>query len=127
MALLREHIDTETRLGFTHAVAVESGGTRTIYISGQTGESEGLEAQSHEAFDSLARRLEAAGATPADVVKLTTYIVDYTPEKAPAAFAGFGRIFTDRDWPPANTLIGVQALFQPHLHIEVEAIAVVQA
>ena len=127
MALLRDFIETEKRMGFTQAVAVEASGTRTIYISGQTGESEGLEAQSHEAFGNLARRLEAAGATPADVVKLTTYIVDSTPEKAGAAFAGFGAVFTDRDHPPANTLIGVQALFQPHLQLEVEAIAVVEA
>ena len=111
MAVTREYIEPEKRMGFTQAIVVESNGTRTIYVSGQTGQSEGLEAQSHEAFESLARRLEAAGATPEDVVKLTTYIVDYTPEKGPAAFAGFGKVFTDRDKLPTNTLIGVQALF----------------
>lgn len=126
MALTREYIEPDKRMGFSQAVAVESNGTRTVYVSGQTGQSEGLEAQSQEAFEGLARRLEAAGATPADVVKLTTYIVDYTPEKAPAAFAGFGKVFTDRDKLPANTLIGVQSLFQPQLLLEVEAIAVVE-
>ncbi len=121
----KEHIDVERAMGFSQAVAVESGGTKTIYISGQTGHSEGLEAQSREAFEGLKARLEASGATADDVVKLTTYIVDYSPEKAVVAFAGFGSLFTDRDHPPANTLIGVQALFQPGILLEVEAIAVV--
>lgn len=121
----KQHIDVERAMGFSQAVAVESGGTKTIYISGQTGQSDGLEQQSREAFTGLKARLEAAGATGDDVVKLTTYIVDYSPEKAAAAFAGFGQVFTDRDHPPANTLIGVQALFQPGILLEVEAIAVV--
>ena len=121
----KQHIDVERAMGFSQAVAVETGGTKTIYISGQTGQSEGLEQQSREAFTGLKARLEAAGATGDDVVKLTTYIVDYSPEKAAAAFAGFGQVFTDRDHPPANTLIGVQALFQPGILLEVEAIAVV--
>lgn len=122
----KHHIDVEKRMGFTHAVAVDSGDMRTIYISGQTGQSDGLEAQSKEAFGGLKARLEAAGATADDVVKLTTYIVDYSPDKLPAAFSGFGSVFTDRDHQPANTVVGVQALFQPHLLLEVEAVAVVK-
>ena len=122
----KHHIEVEKRMGFTQAVAVDAGGARTIYISGQTGQSEGLEAQSKEAFDGLKARLEAAGATPDDVVKLTTFIVDYSPDKLPAAFSGFGSVFTDRDHPPANTVVGVQALFQPHLLIEIEAVAVIE-
>ena len=126
MPLTREYIDTEKSLGFSQAVAVEANGTRTIYLSGQTGHSEGLGAQSNEAFANLARRIEAAGATPDDVVKLTTYIVDYSPDKVRDAFSGFVKVFNNPDSLPANTLIGVQALFQPHLLIEVEAIAVVE-
>ena len=122
----KHHIEVEKRMGFTQAVAVDAGGVRTLYISGQTGQSEGLEAQSKEAFDGLKARLEAAGATPDDVVKLTTFIVDYSPDKLPAAFSGFGSVFTDRDHPPANTVVGVQALFQPHLLIEIEAVAVIE-
>lgn len=120
------HIDVEKRMGFTQVVAVDSGDLRTIYISGQTGQSAELEAQSKEVFDGLKARLEAAGATPDDVVKLTTYIVDYSPEKITAAFSGFGSVFTNRDHPPANTVVGVQALFQPHVLLEVEAIAVIE-
>ena len=121
----KNFIGVEKSMGFTQVVAVDSAGVRTIYISGQTGQSEGLEAQSVEAFNGLKQRLEDAGATPDDVVKLTTFIVDFTPDKIPAAFKGFGSVFTNREHPPANTLLGVQALFQPHILLEVEAIAVV--
>lgn len=123
----KQFIEPDRRMAFSQAVAVEAAGARTVYVSGQVGESEDLEAQSIEAFANLEKRLAGAGATAADVVKLTTYIVDYAPEKAGAAFAGFGKVFTDADNPPANTLIGVQALFQPHILLEVEAIAVVAA
>jgi len=122
----KQYVEVEKNLGFTQVVAVDAGGVRTLYISGQTGQSEGLEAQSKEAFAGLKARLEAAGATPDDVVKLTTYIVDYSPDKLRAAVSGFGGVFKDRDHPPANTLIGVQALFQPHVLLEVEAVAVVE-
>ncbi len=123
----RDYIEPNVDLGFTQAVAVEAGGIKTIYISGQTGSSDDLRSQSIEAFAGLERCLTAAGATASDVVKLTTYIVDYSPEKIPDAFAGFGKVFTDREHPPANTLLGIQALFQPNLLIEVEAIAVVES
>lgn len=121
----KEFIDTEAAMGFTHAVTVESHGVKTIYVSGQVGESADLKSQSIEAFASLEKRLAAAGATANDVVKLTTYIVDYSPDKIRDAFAGQPRVFTDKEHPPANTLIGVQALFRPHVLLEVEAIAVV--
>ncbi len=121
----RQYIDPQPRLGFSQAVAVESNGVKQIFVSGQVGESEGLEAQSKEAFANLKSRLAAAGAEPTDVVKLTTYVVDYSPDKAPAAFAGYGDVFNDPDRMAANTLIGVHSLFQPHILIEVEAIAVV--
>ncbi len=41
------------------------------------------------------------------------------------AFAGWGLVFKDRESSPAATLVGVQSLFQPHILIEVEAVAVV--
>lgn len=121
----KTRIDPNPQLGFSQATVVEASGTRTVYVSGQVGSSNDLKSQSIEAFQNLADCLAKAGATPADVVKLTTYIVDYSPEKIRDAFAGQPRVFTDRDDPPANTVIGVQALFQPNLLIEVEAVAVV--
>lgn len=124
--LTREHTGVMREYGFSQAVSVETNGVRTIYVSGQVGTSPDLESQSIEAFASLKRVLEEAGATPADVVKLTTYLVDLSPDKLVAAFAGQGRVFSDPDHPPANTLIGVQALFSENTLLEIEAIAVVK-
>jgi enamine deaminase RidA (YjgF/YER057c/UK114 family) len=64
--------------GYTHAVAVEGG--RTIFIAGQVafdhaGNLVGpgdLRAQAAQALENLAAALAAAGATPADLVKLNT-------------------------------------------------------
>lgn len=121
----KEYIDVEKNMGFTQVVTAEAGGTKTIYVSGQTGESADLKSQSIEAFGNLEKRLAAAGAKPSDVVKVTTYVVDYSQEKGADAFAGMPLVFKDRDHPPAATMVGVQSLFMPQLLIEVEAIAVV--
>lgn len=121
----KEHIEVDKDIGFTQAVTVEAGGTKTIYLSGQIGESADLKNQSIEAFANLEKHLAAAGATPSDVVKITIFVVDYSEDKAADAFAGMKLVFKDRDHPPADSMVGVQALYSPQLLIEVEAIAVV--
>ncbi len=111
---------------FTQVVTVAKNGTKTIYVSGQTGVGETLAEQSRSLYASMKERLEKAGATPADVVKLVTYVVDWSPEKGAGAFAGFTEVFGEVENKPAHTLIGVQALFQPQVVIEVEAVAVIE-
>jgi enamine deaminase RidA (YjgF/YER057c/UK114 family) len=65
-----------------------------------------------------------AGASFAEVVKITTYVVNYAPEqrdvigKARASFFPSGK-------PPASTLVGVTELALPEWLIEIEAVAVV--
>jgi enamine deaminase RidA (YjgF/YER057c/UK114 family) len=66
--------------------------------------------------------LAAADATPADVAKITIYVVDYSPEDRPAINAARSELFGDE--LPASTLVGVQALAAPDIRIEVEAVAV---
>src|SRR3989449_8826399 len=69
--------------GFTHAVRVGA----TLYVSGEvaldsTGQLVGpgdLRAQARQAFANLAFVLKIAGATPADVARLTIYVGNYTP------------------------------------------------
>ena len=123
----KDFVDTNEELRFANVVRVESGGTRTLYVSGQTGESGDLKSQSIGAFTNLKNRLAAAGAKTTDIVKMTTYVVDYSPEKARDAFAGAGLVLTDAKQPPAATLVGVQSLFSPGILIEVEAVAVIDA
>jgi enamine deaminase RidA (YjgF/YER057c/UK114 family) len=67
--------------------------------------------------------LAAAGASGADVIAMTVYIVDYSPmvlEEIMTAAAG------QRDVPALSvTLVGVSALWQPGVLVEISALAVV--
>ena len=118
------------QFGFSHAVAHT--GSKTIECAGQVawdkdcnllGEGD-LTAQAAQVFRNLGQVLAHAGATPADVVRMRTYIVGHSPEKlaiiAPAIQAFYGDTT-----PPANTLIGVETLALPEFLIEIEVTAVV--
>jgi enamine deaminase RidA (YjgF/YER057c/UK114 family) len=111
-------------------VAVASG-ARTIYIAGQVSVDEkgaavgagDLGAQTEQVMRNLERCLAAAGATFGDVVKITTFVVNYTPEMRPIIGKARTPFFADRP-PPASTLVGVSALAAPEWMIEIEAVAV---
>jgi enamine deaminase RidA (YjgF/YER057c/UK114 family) len=117
--------------GYTHAVSVDAG--RLIFVAGQVAfDKDGnlvgkgdLRAQLHQALDNLVAALAAAGASPADVVKVNTYVVNYKPADYPIIREARARIFQGPN-PPASTLVGVQALALEDLLIEVEAIAAVK-
>jgi len=114
---------------YSHVV-VASGG-RTVCISGQVAVDESgalvgagdLGAQTTQVMRNLKVALESAGATFADVVKITTYVVGYAPEMRPVIAAARAPHFPEGK-PPASTLVGVQALAAPGWLIEIEAIAV---
>ena len=124
-ALQIEHINPLPSMGFTQVVVTKSHGVKTIYVSGQVGRGDDMETQATVAFEGLKTQLEAAGATPADVVKLNTYIRDYTPTDIEGYRVGKAKVFGDLEHQPASTLVGVQSLVSPQFRIEVEAIAVV--
>lgn len=115
--------------GFSHAI--RSAGETHLHCAGQVawdadcnlvGEGD-LEAQARQAFDNLRTVLASQGATPENVVRIRTYVVDYSVEKLEAIGPIIGGFF-DEAVPAANTLIGVQALAMPGFLIEVEATAV---
>jgi enamine deaminase RidA (YjgF/YER057c/UK114 family) len=114
--------------GYTQVVVAT--GSRTIYVSGQVAVDARGEvvapgdapAQARQAFLNLRAALEAAGASIADVAKLTWYVVGYRLELLPALAAARADVFGEH--APASTLIGVQALAQPEYLVEVEAVAV---
>ena len=110
--------------GFSQAVVVTANGTKTIYVSGQVGQGDGLAEQSTSVLEAVAQRLEAAGATIGDLVKIVTYISDYTPEDRRTFGAARTQAFGSEDLP-ASTLLGVQSLVTDQYEIEVDAIAVV--
>lgn len=117
------------RFGFTQVVTSPPG--RLVFVSGQVALDRNLQlvgegdiaAQAEQALANLGSSLRAAGATPADVTMLRTYIVDYRTEYGALLAPSFERFFQGR--PPASTRVGVQALAAPGLLIEIEAVAVV--
>jgi enamine deaminase RidA (YjgF/YER057c/UK114 family) len=109
-------------------------GSRTVYVSGQVartaeGEPVGagdLAAQVEQAYVNLATALSAAGASFDDIAKVTVYVVDWDGSKLAALMEGAGRVAARLGSFPVRpmTLIGVAALTEPDLMVEVEAVAV---
>ena len=113
--------------GYSGAVAVTANGVRTVYVAGHLGRGEDFGAQVASAWQRIGERLEAAGASLADLVKATTYIVDLDPARDLAPYReGRARVLGTSDLP-ASTLVGVPALAAEGPRIEVDAIAVVGA
>ncbi|MGW4635177.1 RidA family protein [Nocardia sp. NPDC004415] len=116
-----------------HHVAVGTG-TRHVHVSGQisrrgdgtpvaTGDLTGQVAQ---ALRNTAVGLAGAGATFADVLRLTFYVTHWTPDKIGDFMAGVESVAAEiglrLPLPPAS-LIGVDYLFEPDVLVEVEATA----
>lgn len=113
-------------------VAVATG-TRTVYLAGQVARTADgtpvgagdLAAQTEQAYRNVATALAAVGASFADVAKMTVFVVDLAPEKLAQFGEGAMRVAADLGRAtPAITLVGVPALAEPDLLVEVEAIAV---
>lgn len=104
---------------------------RTVYVSSQFAVDDGgnivgagnLRAQAVRAFANLTRVLGAARALPADVVRLTIYVVNYQPGDLDTIRQAGEAYFPDRN-PPVVTVLGVQSLAREGLLIAVEATAV---
>ena len=108
-------------------LAVASGGS-LIVIAGQVA----LDTQGHlvglgnfatqatQVFRNLIAALDAAGASPRHLVKLTTFVTDLSHLPA---FRQVRDEFLDPMHPPASTLVQVSRLFRPEFLIEVDAMA----
>jgi enamine deaminase RidA (YjgF/YER057c/UK114 family) len=105
-------------------------GRRTVFLAGQVSiDAQGklvapgdFSGQVRQVFANVRIALEGAGATPADVTKITIYIVGYRPEMRPLLGEARSAVF-GASTLPASTLVGVQALAEPGFLIEIEAIA----
>jgi enamine deaminase RidA (YjgF/YER057c/UK114 family) len=114
---------------FYHHV-VRSSSRHLIHISGQVGlDAEGnvvgagdFAAHVGQAYANLDLALDAAEVGREDVVKVTTFVVDYDHDvKWSIIKAAHSSFFVGAI--PAWTVVGVQALARPELLIEIEAIA----
>ena len=126
----REAINPESvygslQYGFSHAVRSQ-GGT-LIHCAGQVAwDAEynlvgagDLGRQARQALANLKVVLEAAGASPADIVRLRTYVVNHKPEYLEPVGAALAE-FWGEVTPAANTWIGVQSLALPDFLIEID-------
>jgi enamine deaminase RidA (YjgF/YER057c/UK114 family) len=115
-----------------HTHVTVATGRKTVFVSGQVavdadgkliGEGD-VVAQARQAFRNLATALKAAGATVADVAKITWYVVDYSDDLFPALMDARTEVFGEH--APAGTLVGVHALGSVDFLTEVEAIAFIE-
>ena len=116
--------------GFSHATLQDGG--KTLHLAGQiawdkdynTVGAGDLAAQTRQVLANLREVLAAVGATPADLIRIRTYVVDHTPDKLGIIGAEMGAFYAGAT-PAPNTLIGVAALALPDFLIEIEATATV--
>jgi enamine deaminase RidA (YjgF/YER057c/UK114 family) len=117
-----------------HHVAVGTG-SRQVHVAGQVARSADgtplaagdLAGQVEHALRNTAVGLAGAGASFADVLRLTFYVVRWEPGQIEPFTAGIQRVADEIGLPmplPPASLIGVDYLFEPDVLVEVEATAV---
>lgn len=127
--------DTLFKMPGFHQV-VTSTGNITIYIAGQGAYDSDMNligagdyrAQTIKAFQNLALALEAAGATPSDVVSSHMFVKGLCPEVTSQFVEGMNKALDGNPFPAnAASLIGVEALADPDMLVEISAVAVLDA
>ena len=109
-------------------------GSKLIHLAGQVawdadgktiGEGD-LAAQVEQIYLNVGTALAGVGASFADVVKLTVYVVDWTPDRMPELLDGIARASAKLGITPAApvSLFGIVALHAPEHLVEVEATAI---
>ncbi|OOV26914.1 hypothetical protein BXU11_11160 [Flavobacterium sp. LM5] len=117
----------EPNEGFSQTVIVTTGHYKTIYISGQIGIGNTLEEQTKNTFKNIEKQLQLGNASFKDVVKMTTYIVNFNPETDLPIYRKIRKDFLKTEQYPASTLVGIEKLGKREWLIEIEAIAVINA
>ncbi len=116
------------QFGFSHASVSEGG--RLLHLAGQVawdgdgklvGEDD-LAAQARQCFANLKAVLADQGATPADLVRIRTYVVNHDPSKMEPVGAAIMEFYGDA-MPAPNTWLSVPGLALPEFLIEVEGTA----
>jgi 2-iminobutanoate/2-iminopropanoate deaminase len=130
-----EHVNPETlfRLpAFSQIVVAPPG--RLAFIAGQGPfdpdfnliGGDDLFAQTVQAFRNLKAALTAVGATPADVVSTTFYIVNLDGERTDIFVAAMNAALDGQPFPPnASTMVGVTRLGDARMLVEISAVAAI--
>ncbi|MCR9109411.1 RidA family protein [Marivita sp. XM-24bin2] len=116
MTITRIHSGSpfEAKIGYCRAVV--AGGF--VHVAGTVGQGDTVAEQCQSALDVISEALERAGATLADVVRVTYYLPDR--HEFEACFDILARSFGDN--PPAATMIEC-GLIDPKYRIEIEVTA----
>ena len=115
--------------GYSTAVIVPRG-VRVAYISGQGGQdstgalSPDFSVQVRQAYANLRAALDALGARPDQVAKLTVYVVDHDMSKLEVLTRNVKEMFGEA--LPAQTLIPVPKLAIDPMLFEVEAVVILE-
>lgn len=124
-----ENLYDPTPNGYSTAVIVPAG-ARVAYISGQGGQdatgglSPDFAVQVKQAYANLRSALDALGAKPDQVAKLTVYVVDHDMSKLGVLTENVKDMFGDT--LPAQTLIPVPKLAIDPMLFEVEAVVMLK-
>lgn len=109
-------------------------GSRHVFLAGQVGvhpsgevAAPDLAGQVRAAVGNVVAAVRSVGGSPADVARLTAFVVGWSPSTREPFERGLAEAQTEHglaDPLPPLTVIGVQALYRPELLVEVEGIAV---
>ncbi|AJP71657.1 RidA family protein [Sphingomonas hengshuiensis] len=116
--------------GFSHATLQDGG--KTLHLAGQVAwdkdcnvvGGDDLAAQTRQALANLKAVLAEVGATPADILRLRTYVVNHSPDKLGTVLGEIGA-FYEGATPAPNTFLGVPTLALPDFLVEIEAVAAI--
>lgn len=109
-------------------------GSRLVEVAGQVGWDESAElvaddlaGQLVQAYRNVGRALNAAGATFADVTRYRVFVTEWSLDQMPQFMQGHERAVAELGLTAAPaSLIGVAALFDPRIRVEIEASAIVE-
>ena len=116
---------------YGYSQVVQAEGSKIIYCAGQTawdteqniiGPND-FRVQTRKTLENVGYALEAASATPEDIISLRIYIVDYELEKLSILSEELKSFFGPDNFP-ANSVLGIDKLALPEFMIEIEAMAV---
>jgi enamine deaminase RidA (YjgF/YER057c/UK114 family) len=117
--------------GYSHVTVVPAGaslvwtsGQVPVHADGTPAPAGDWEAQTRLVFENVGHALRAGGATWAEVVKLTVFVVDLA---GLPVFRAVRDEHVDTSAPPTSSLVQVAGLVRPEFLLEVEAVAAVSA
>ncbi|NBE49993.1 RidA family protein [Streptomyces boluensis] len=116
-----------------HAQVVVATGSKLVFASGQVGidkdeklVGDDYRSQGHRAALNAYAAISASGATPADIVRLTVYVVDPAQKNLEELYAGLGAAAKEAGAKTtAMSLIGITGLSMPGAFVEIEATAII--